>query len=125
MVVQQQEHGNEDRSEDRPFCRAGAEEYVHQGYEDNEADAHGDPRKADAFQEICACNGGHGSQVGPGEQALELSAEETEAHVGTHGSHLLHNGLMDIHQSLKVSGGIAVGNACDDEQKEDNGDQAL
>ena len=28
-------------------------------------------------------------------------------------------------QSLKVSGGIAVGNACDDEQKEDNGDQAL
>lgn len=52
----------------------------------------------------------HGSQVGPGEQALELSAEETEAHVGTHGSHLLHNGLMDIHQSLKVSGGIAVGN---------------
>lgn len=87
MVVQQQEHGNEDRSEDRPFCRAGAEEYVHQGYEDNEANAHGDPRKANAFQEICACNGGHGSQVGPGEQTLELSAEETEAHVGTHGSH--------------------------------------
>ena len=63
---------------------------------------------------------GWSRRTGPG-----TVRRRTEAHVGTHGSHLFYNGLMDIHQSLKVSGGIAVGNACDDEQKEDNGDQAL
>ena len=96
MIAKQHEHRNENRSEDRPFCRTRGYENVYKRADDDEGYAHRKTGKANILKEISTCDCKQSTKVGPVEEALELSAEETEADIGTHAGHLFYHSLADV-----------------------------
>ena len=125
MIAEQHEHGHKNGSEDGPLGRAGGDEKVDDHRQQNEGNAHRRAREADALEEIGAADGKHGAQLGPVEQHVELSGEETEHDVAAHGRRLLDHAFVEVAAVLDRAGGITVHDARQREEEEQKRDHAL
>ena len=118
MVSHEHKHGHKNRCQDSPLGGTRRHEDINQCGHQNERNAHGQPCKANAFQEIGPRNRQQCSQLGPVKQPLELPAEEAEHHIGAHSAHLFHHGGIDIFDFGKFTDAVAIYNTGDREQEE-------